>query len=80
MHDSSETENKNQNEDIDRARRSPMRDLPECLEDFTEHVVDEAASASSGEAQCFRTLPEGPTLRSLQEDQHYKGYWQKTHW
>ena len=80
LHDSSETENKNQNEDIDRARRSPMRDLPECLKDFTEHFGDEEASASSGQAQYFRTLPEGPTLRSLQEDQNYKGSLQKTHW
>ena len=57
-----------------------MRDLPEWLEDFTEHFVDEEASASSGQAQYFRTLPEAPTLRSLQEDQNYKGPLQKTHW
>ena len=68
LHDSSETENKHQNEEIDRALTSPMRDLPECSEDFTEHFVDEEASASSGQAQYFRTLPEGPTLRDLSED------------
>ena len=38
--------------------KSPMRELPECLEDFTEHFVDEEASASSGQAHYFHTLPQ----------------------
>ena len=37
----------NKNEDFVRARRSPLRDLPEWLEAFVENFVDEAASASS---------------------------------
>ena len=47
---------------------------------FIEHFVDEEASASSGQAQYFRTLPGGPTVQNLQEDQNYKGSLQKTHW
>ena len=33
---------------IVRARRSPLLDLPEWLEEFTENFVDEEGSASSG--------------------------------
>ena len=34
LRDSKETHNKTKNEDIDKARRSPLRDLPERLEEF----------------------------------------------
>ena len=44
--DSTETKNNNKSEDIERARGSPLRDLPEWLEEFTEQSVDEEASAS----------------------------------
>ena len=33
-------------EDIDGARRSPVRELPEELEEFDDNLVDEEASAS----------------------------------
>ena len=47
LRDYKETKNKNKNKDIRRARRSPQHDLPEWLEELTEHLVDEEASASS---------------------------------
>ena len=47
LRDYKETKNKNKNKDIHRARRSPRHDLPEWLEELTEHLVDEEASASS---------------------------------
>ena len=45
LHDSKETED--QSEDIDPELRIRSRDLPEWLEEFNEHVVDEEASVSS---------------------------------
>ena len=47
MRESTEAKNKKKSEDIDTARRSPLRDLPEWLEEFADNVVDEEASVSS---------------------------------
>ena len=44
---STETANKNRNENIDAALGSRSHDLPERFEEFTEHLVDDQASASS---------------------------------
>ena len=47
LQDSTETEHKNKSEEIDRVRRSPLRDLPEWCEEFTENLPCEEASASN---------------------------------
>ena len=47
LQDSTETENKNKSEEIDRVRGTPLHDLPEGLEEFTDDIVGEEAYASS---------------------------------
>ena len=70
------------------ARRDPLRDLLEWLEEFADDLVEEEASVRSGTsgkqlgigtAQHFYALSEGPKLRSMQKDQHYKGSLQIAH-
>ena len=96
-HESAETKNTNKNGDNETVRRNPLRDLPECLEEFTDNLVDESVPAhrdtpasSSRESaseprgkvvsgkHSIYTLPEGPKLRHLPEDQNHKGSVQKT--
>ena len=87
--------NKNDNEGV---RRDPLRDLPEWLEEFKEHLVDDSVpehrddSSSTHELpseprakvvsgkHSILTLPEGPKLQYLPENQDYKGFLRKTHW
>ena len=40
----------------------------------------EPKKSSIEEAQFFHSLPERPKLRSVQENQEYKGSMQDTHW
>ena len=48
---------------------------------FFSWITFRAASKSGiGYAQHFYSLPEGPKVRNLPENQDYKGFLQKTHW
>ena len=57
-----ETEKPNKNEDTEPARRNPLHDLPEWLEEFTKNLVDERvpehrdAPASSSHESASETL------------------------
>ena len=53
LRDSTETKKKNKNEDIDRARRSPLRDLPGWLEKLVPQVKHPHASLVN---RCIRNL------------------------
>ena len=44
-HGTAETKNTNRNGDNETVRRNPLRDLPECLEEFTDNFVDESVPA-----------------------------------
>ena len=69
--DSTETPNKNQNEDVDTARRSQLRDLQEWLEEFTVHFVDEEASTSSdAPASSSREPPHQEPPRKVVSGKH----------
>ena len=54
LHDSTETDNKKKNEDIDEARRRPLRDLPGWREESTENLVEEDSASSEAPASISR--------------------------
>ena len=62
---------KTKNEDIERTRRSPLRDLPEWLEEFSDNSVDEKASATGeAPASIFREpLHQGRSIKVV-SDKH----------
>ena len=90
-----ETENQDKNDDNEEVRANPSHDLPEWPQEFRHGLVDESvaehrdASSSAHElpseprakvGQHFFSLPEGPKLRHLPENQNNKGFLQKTCW
>ena len=58
---------KSKNQDNATARGSPLRDLPEWLQDFTDNLVDAAASVSSG-------APASISREPLHQKPSRKGY------
>ena len=66
LQDATETEYKNNNEDIDGARRGPLRHLRECFEEFIDNLVDKNTSASSEEPASISREPlhQEPLMRA----------------
>ena len=52
-----EIKNPNVNEDIERVRRNPLRDLPEWLEEFTENLVDDSVPEHRDASSSSHDLP-----------------------
>ena len=48
MHGSAEIENTNKNEDNEELRSELLRDLPDCLQEFNENLVDECSCRVMG--------------------------------
>ena len=71
-----------QNDDNEEVQGNSSHDLPEWLEEFFKHgLVDESVpehrDASGSSHECSPSLPEGPKLRYLPENQDYKRFLQK---
>ena len=68
--ESTETENTNINEDNEKERGDPLRDLPEWLHEFTENLVDERVPAyKDAPASSSRESASRP-LRKVVSDKH----------
>ena len=90
-----ETENPYKSDDDVDVQGNLSHDLPDWLQEFQENLVDvsvperflffswitfrAASNSGIGYAQYFCSLPEGPKLRYLLENQDYIGFLQKTH-
>ena len=92
-HGPAETENQNKNDDNEEVRGNSSHDLQEWLQESKDNLVDEgvlreffswiifrvASKNGIGHAQRNYSLPEGPKLRHLLQNQDYKSCLQRTH-